>query len=207
MSELDRRAFVSTVAAALPVLGAASAFEQVAPVPLVGGGVDPELLRALAEAILPAELGEAGVARVATGFQAWLAGYEPEAEVNHGYGTPEIEYLPADPRPGWQEQLVALGLEAERQWGMTFVALHPDRRRLLVGRQLSTERSGRLPAAHEARHVAVGLLAWFYTGAEATDLCYRARIGKETCRPLAQTTAEPTEGEKGETGEKGERGE
>jgi len=191
MSELDRRAFVTTVAAALPVLGASPAFERVEPASSVRGGLDLELVRALAEAILPAALGEAGIARAAAGFQVWLAAYEPVAELNHGYGTPEIEYLPADPRPGWQAQLDALGLEAERRWGVKFEALDLDRRRLLVTRQLSTERSGRLPAAHEARHVAVGLLAWFYAGAEATDLCYRARIGKETCRPLVRTVDEP----------------
>ena len=38
---------------------------------------------------------------------------------------------------------------------------------------------------------AVALLAHFYASPAATDLCYEARIGKDTCRPLAQSSRKP----------------
>ena len=39
--------------------------------------------------------------------------------------------------------------------------------------------------------VAVALLAHFYESADGIDLCYRAQIGKGTCRPLSQQSRKP----------------
>jgi hypothetical protein len=51
--------------------------------------------------------------------------------------------------------------------------------------------AGGLPEIDRAPHIAVGLLAHFYSSAAAQDLCYRARIGKGTCRPLAESPRRP----------------
>jgi hypothetical protein len=34
-------------------------------------------------------------------------------------------------------------------------------------------------------------MAFFYRGSEANDLCYRAEIGKDTCRGLADSEKAP----------------
>lgn len=190
MSELSRRDFVGTVAAALPVLATpATAAARVPARPADLARADA--LDALADVVLPAELGEAGVRAAVAGFRIWLAAYEPVAEANHGYGTGEIEYLPADPAPGWNAQLDALDVEATKRYGGPFASLDPDRRRALVEARLAPVRGDRLPVPHEAPHVALGLLAWWCATPAANDLAYRARIGRESCRPLAQTVDEP----------------
>jgi hypothetical protein len=186
MSRVSRRTFLHT-AAALPVLAAPAVLATSAPgqQPML----DPVLLRALAHTVLPSELGDAGIERAAAGFERWLAAYEPVAEVNHGYGTDELDYLPAHPGPGFGAQLQALELEASRRSGRGFAELDHAARQELVRRHLSGERS--LPRIEDARHVALGLLAWWVATPEATDLAYRARIAKETCRPLADAPAPP----------------
>jgi hypothetical protein len=179
---MDRRGFVRSISATLPVIalpgcepGAASPERE----PL-----EPARLRALAEAILPRELEDQGRERVVSGFEAWLAAYRPVAERDHGYGTGDITYTVADPAPGWAAQLEALDLEAKQRFGTSFVDSEPGLRLSLVRNQLRRER-GPLPDPAEAQHVAVGMLAWWAATTEATDLCYGASIGKETCRPLA----------------------
>lgn len=178
---ISRRGFVQGVAAGLPVLvlpGAGSGAHR----------LDELLLRALAEVVLPSELGAAGVAQAVAAFQSWLAAYEPVAERSHGYGTGEIEYLPADPAPGWGAQLTALDVESVRRFSRGFIAIDTAERRTLVERHV---RGNRLPSPIEADHVAVGLLAWWCDTPAAHDLAYRARIAPRTCRSLSAAHAEP----------------
>jgi hypothetical protein len=187
MSDLNRRGFLKSVAT-LPILGASAALPAAAQ-QAQAPQLDPALLLALAQAVLPSELGAAGHRRAAQDFERWLAQYEPTAEINHGYGTDEIEFLPAHPGPGWRAQLTALDLEATNRTGQPFAKLDIAARREIVSRQLGEERS--LPTPHQARHVALGLLAWWCATPDATDRAYRARIGKETCRALAQSPRKP----------------
>ncbi|MCA9739576.1 MAG: hypothetical protein KC645_18260, partial [Gemmatimonadetes bacterium] len=77
--------------------------------------LDGGLLRAVAVLVLPAELSPVEQEEAVQGFERWAAGYEPVAELNHGYGTSEIRYGPPDPRPGWAAQLRGLDLEAQRR--------------------------------------------------------------------------------------------
>jgi hypothetical protein len=39
--------------------------------------------------------------------------------------------------------------------------------------------------------VALALIAHFYESSAATDLCYEAKIGRATCRPLADSHRKP----------------
>jgi hypothetical protein len=154
------------------------------------GQPNATLLGALGDAILPAELGEQGVTRAVADFQRWRDGYQPGAEANHGYGTGKIERLPADPRPRWRAQLAALDAEARRT-GQSFSALPRDRRQALVRTALAGERGDAMPNPLLAKHVALALLAHFYDSPAATDLCYRAQIGRQQCRPLAAQREQP----------------
>ena len=184
MSELSRRGFVKGVAAALPVLAVPARVHAQTP-------LDAALLQAVAEAVLPSELGADGIARATQAFQAWLAAYEPVAERSHGYGTAELDYLPPDPAPGWSAQLQALDLEAQRRHGGGFISMDVEARRVLLMRHMSSERGPRLPDPLEARHVAVGLLAWWCASPAAADLCHRASIGRQSCRPLSSVMERP----------------
>lgn len=162
-----------------------------------------ELLEALADAVLPSEIGVAGRTEAADGFRAWLDGFEPVAELNHAYGSQAVRYGPEDPAPRWSSQLAALELVARRREDTGFGELPADGRRRLIRRRVPEppgEAAGRgLPGnPAEAEHVAVGLLAWFYGRPEAADLGYRARIGRYTCRPLEQSGERPAPLSEGE---------
>jgi len=154
--------------------------------------VDPVALKALGESVLPASaLGAAGVDRVVSSFQKWLEGFEPVAELDHGYLTSEIEYTPADPAPRWAAQLDALELESQKRFSAAFVKLSVRDRQEMVRRQIRREAGDRLPDPAEAQHVAVGLLAHFYQSTEANDLGFGARIGRYTCRGLPNGPVKP----------------
>ena len=178
----DRRTFLKqgfALTAAAATTGATPDPSREAP----SAAPDPELLRSLAEVVLPSELGEQGREGAMRSFERWLEAYEPAFELNHGYGTHEIVYGPADPAPGWRAQLEAMDLEARRRTDSGFSDLPVEERRELVARQLSGEGGG-LPSPARARHVAVGLLAHWATSSSAHDLAYRARIGRHRCRGL-----------------------
>ena len=195
MPDINRRGFVGSVAASLPVVAASHRVVKSARPP--AASLDDALTRALGRAVLPSELDAAGIDRVVGEFQQWLDEYEAEAELNHGYGTGEIEHTPADPTPRWQAQLEALSAEAQRRSSVWFIELDTDAQRDIIRQHIADDRIDRLPREYRARHVAVGLLAYFYSTPEATDLCYRAAIGKNNCRPLRKSRDKPISLERG----------
>lgn len=147
--------------------------------------LDPARLRALADAVLPTELGDDGVERVARGFERWLAGYREGAELLHGYGSHEIRVTGPSPALRWAGQLDALP--------RNFATMNRADREAAVRRAVATPgaRFDALPPIDRAPHVAVGLLAFYFSSPEATDLCYEARIGPNGCRPLADASRRP----------------
>lgn len=191
MTDTDRRDFLkksAAAAAALGISGTEAAASQ--------ANVPPaETLRAIGTAVLPvADLGSDGTDRVVTDFEAWIDGFEPVAEMPHGYlnrGLANIRYGPPHPGPRWVAQIEALELEADKRHQSMFAELSIEDRRALIQGQLRRDELGRLPSPGQARHVAVGLMAFFYAGSEATDLCYRASIGRFKCRGLGTLGREP----------------
>lgn len=191
LSDISRRDFVHSAAAIVPAAALVRARGECKIPPGVAARLDEPSLRALAEALLPSALGADRVRRVTRDFQGWLEGYRPGAERDHGYGTGVIEQLPSDPRGAWGAQLAALDRAARDRFGTALVQLAVPRRRELVADAIADQRLERLPPPAAASHIAVALLAWFYGTPEATDLCYRARIGKTRCRPLAGAADRP----------------
>ncbi len=197
MSASDRRTFLKDSAAAAAVLGisgTSAAAVKTSTTSITAAG-PAEVLRAIGVAVLPTgDLGADGVERVVTDFEAWIEGFEPVAEMPHGYlnrGLANIRYGPPHPGPRWVAQLEALELLADRQHRTTFAELSIDEQRALIQGQLGRDELGRLPSPGQARHVAVGLMSFFYASSEATDLCYRASIGRFKCRGLATLGREP----------------
>ncbi len=154
--------------------------------------LNPVLLRALANAVLPSEIGAGGARSAAAGFEKWVTGYRPGAELNHGYGTDRIRTTGADPSTRWALQLRTLDLDARRAHRAGFASITAEQRRVLVRAQLAEERATTLPGdIASAGHVALALLASFYASPAATDLCYEATISRNACRPLAAVTSPP----------------
>lgn len=178
---LTRRTFVAWAVGSVPLVLFARRADALAATWLAA---DEPTMRALAVAVLPTELGTDGAARVAHEFQRWIDGYREHAEMVHGYGTSALEFTKPSPRARWAAQLESL-----RRSG--FNAKSTAARRAIVEQALAGEKLDAMPDVAEAPHVAVGLLAFFYGSSEANDLCYRARIGRDTCRPLAAQARKP----------------
>ena len=173
-----RRRFLLGIAALLPLPFLARRLHGSAVAAL-----DPARLRALASAVLPSELGVAGLERTVVGFERWLAGYREGVELLHGYGTGEIRLTGPSPALRWAAQLEALG--------SSFVSLPRAERQARLRTALEEGRFAGLPPVDRAPHLAIGLLSFFYGSPEATDLCYQASIGRETCRPLDDSPRPP----------------
>ena len=185
MTRSSRRRFLLGLAGLLPLPFVARRLHGLAVAEL-----DKRLLRALADAVLPAELGSAGMERVVSAFERWLAGYREGIELVHGYGTGEIRRTGPSPALRWSNQLRELAASVPRD-SRAFSELPQGERQALVRAALRGERLTGLPAIDRAAHVSLGLLAFFYGMPEAADLCYQARIGANSCRPLAASERRP----------------
>lgn len=158
-----------------------------------GRRLDLPLLRALAEAVLPTEIGDAGLRDALRDFVRWLDGFEPVAELPHPYlSSDEVRYGPPDPAPRWASQLEALDLLARKSRGAGFADLPVETRRELVVADLNRHATDTaLPAPAYAPQLAAGLLARFYSRPAAADLAYGTRINAAGCRDLASGAERP----------------
>ena len=154
-------------------------------------GFDRPLLNALGEVMLPASLGAASRTAAVDAFVAWVDGYDPVAEEQHGYGYAEIRYLPADPAPGWRAQLDGLDALARRMRQRPFVELDAAARQDVVTTALAPVRDVNLPDPLGASHIAVALVAHWAGSPAASDLAMGVSVGTGTCRPLDGATAKP----------------
>ena len=185
---LSRRAFLGSLAAAIP---AAALVRRAHALAVDDISASPRTVHALAEVMLPSELGPVGVGAATRNFQRWIAGYREGAELLHGYGTSALERSGPTPATRWAAQLDALDAMARKAGARTFAALPLEERREMVRAELTALKADRIPAVGRAPHVALALLAHWYGTPDAIDRCYEARIGKETCRPLAASTRKP----------------
>src|SRR5437764_8535855 len=105
MASLSRRHFVAWMSSAVPLALVVRRADALGAAWIAD---DAATLRALAEAILPSDLGRAGAARVAREFQRWVDDYRENAELVHGYGTSALRFSAASPRAKWAAQLADL---------------------------------------------------------------------------------------------------
>jgi hypothetical protein len=189
----DRRSFLKRSGA---VLGAAAVGTSLpgaaASESTAARRLDPTVLRALAEVVLPSELGAMEREEAVFAFEAWAEEYQPVAEMNHGYGTSDISYGPPDPVPMWTAQLEALNLEATKRAGSAFAALEADARTDLLRRQALDSGNG-LPNPLRAEHIAVALMSHWFRSPDAVDRCYGRRIAERRCRGIDTAPNEPSE--------------
>lgn len=190
-STVTRRSFLGWLAAIAPAVR--MAWLRVPAFVRRRAELDTTIVRSLATAILPSELGTAGARRAADGFITWVREYRAGAEMSHGYGNARIRSTGADPSLRWAPQLDALEADAQKAHARGFSAITDEQRRAIVRAQLTSERGASLGNVVSAQHVAVALLAHFYGSPEATDLCYEARIGRNACRPLSQSPQRPAQ--------------
>ncbi len=188
MRGVSRRTFLAALAAALPTASFVRLAHAAAVDDLAGR---PQTLIALGDAVLPAELGRAGIAASVDGFQRWIAGYREGAELVHGYGTSKLTWTGPTPATRWATQLDALDRAGARAHARPFSSLTVAQRQELVRLELVDFKEDRIPPVGRSPHVALALLAHFYDSDAANDLCYEVQILRENCRPLAMSSRKP----------------
>jgi hypothetical protein len=192
MARLARRTFLGWLGALAAAIGArrgraAPSHRDAGQPPSLAAGS----LLALAQAVLPAELGPDGTAKAAREFSRWISEYRPGAELLHPYGSGEVTFAAASPLPTWRRQLTALETEARERFGKPWQSLGIPDRQALVRAALEGQRLGGMPVPLRAPHVAVALMSHWYDSAGATDLCYGVQIGVNQCRPLVHNARQP----------------
>jgi hypothetical protein len=148
------------------------------------------ILREVATTVLPASLGAARVGATVDRFVAWTRGYREGVAVTHGYGHPRPQKTPASPVPGYLAQLAALDTDARARGG-PWPSLDLETQRGLLDAAFVKAGVRGLPVRPTGQHVVADLMAFHFRSSEANDECYRALIGRETCRPIAITTRRP----------------
>jgi len=148
------------------------------------------MLRDVGATVLPASIGADRVSLIVDRFVAWAHDYEEGVALAHGYGHPRLVKSPASPVPDYIAQLAALEAAA-RSRGGRFAALPLETRRALLDESLAAAKVTDLPSRPSGRHVAADLMAYYFRSSEANDQAYRARIGRQICRPIALTTRRP----------------
>lgn len=144
---------------------------------------DAARIRVLGDVVLPQELGTEGRAQAVTSFLGWLRDYRPGADTDHGYGFPRLRRTAPSPAAKYAAQLDALELESRKR-GRDFKNTARIDQQTIVEAAITAAKIERLPARPDGGHVATDLMAFFFDSVEANDLCYRARIGRDTCRTL-----------------------
>ena len=141
------------------------------------------ILRRIARAVLPGELGLRGVDTQVERFAEWVRAYREGAELEHGYGRPRIRYAPPSPVPTYLAQLRELDTAA-RAKGQPFDVLDRETQRALLDASFKVAGVEDLPGRPTGRHVVADLMAHYFRSGEANDLAYRALIGQQQCRPI-----------------------
>jgi hypothetical protein len=185
---MKRRALLQLLAAAAAWLPVSAFRLRAQTVPLSTEHVAQ--LHALAEAVLPQTLGMDGRRTVVADFQRGLIGYRAGAEMDAGYGFPRLRRTPPSPFGRYPSQLDALDARA-RASGRGFGDLPLATRQQVVRTAIDDAKIDRLPSQPNGQHIATDLMAFYFATPAATDLCYEARIGGDTCRSLSGSAERP----------------
>jgi hypothetical protein len=147
-------------------------------------------LRALADVVLPQEIGEQGRDAAVRAFLTWARDYRADVATDSGYGFPRLRRTPPSPTARYAAQLDALDRQA-RARNHSFTDLPRDERRVLVEAAIAEAKVERLPSRPDGGHVASDLMGFYFNSIEANDVAYRAKIGRDMCRGLAGSENKP----------------
>ena len=148
------------------------------------------VLHEIAPTVLPTSLGAARTRSVVDRFVIWTRDYQEGVARAHGYGHPRLEKTGPTPASTYVAQLAALDREA-RARGARWSTLDRESQRAILDAAFAAARVRNLPARPAGQHVVADLMAMYFRSSEANVDCYRAAIGRETCRPIPVTLTRP----------------
>ena len=148
------------------------------------------VLRDIAATVLPAVIGDQGQQDAVDNFLRWMRDYKEGVALSHGYGEPRLVKSGPSPVPGYAKQITALQQAAQSRGGR-FGALSIEVRRELLDAAFKAADVRNLPGRPDGKHVVADLMAHYFRSSDANDLCYNARIGRNTYRAIRVTTTRP----------------
>ena len=149
---------------------------------------DRAMLAAIAEVVVPSE---ADRAAAVAGFTKWIADYKEGADTDHGYGNTRVRTTGPSPARSYPAQMAALDAAAKAKGAAGFAAATLDERRAIVEAAIAEAKIERLPARPTGAHIAADLMGHYFNSSAASDLCYRAAIGRDACRGLPGSENKP----------------
>jgi len=164
-------------AASLPVLSSPLLAQ---PQQLDGDSIS--LLHEIATTVLLSSLGDVRRRAVVDRFVAWTRGYQEGVALAHGYGHPRLQKSGPSPLPMYIAQLAEL-----KNWS----SLDLEKRRAMLDAAFTKANIRNLPPRPMGQHVVADLMAFYFRSSDANDDCYKAAIGRETCRTIALTVRKP----------------
>ncbi|HEX4747947.1 MAG TPA: hypothetical protein VH302_00260 [Bryobacteraceae bacterium] len=147
-------------------------------------GTEESALKEIAATVLPETLSRQGTDKVAVDFIRWVHDYKQGAEMQNGYGVTRVRSVPPGPAAKYLDQLRELS---------SSVLVDPDtpRRRTLLAERLKADGIHDLPGLPLTGNIVVDLMAFYFNSSAANDLLYEAAIGRDTCRGLEHSSAQP----------------
>lgn len=176
--------WLATVAASVPFLRVEVHADEL-PADLVG------VLRDIAGTVLPSDIGTRGQEEAVDNFLLWVRDYKAGVPLTHGYGDPRLVRTGPSPATGYANHVTALQ-NAARARGGRFGTLPLETRRALLDEAFKGAGVQNLPGRPDGKHVVADLMAHYFRSSAANDLCYNARIGRNTYRAIQVTTVRPT---------------
>ena len=152
--------------------------------------LDPALLAAIAEVVLPAEVDHKAAV---TAFAQWIANYKEGADTDHGYGNTRLRTTGPSPARNYAAHVAALDAAAKAKGAAGFAAASLEQRRAIVVEAITEAKIERLPSRPAGAHIAADLMGHYFSSAAARDLCYRAAIGRDACRGLPGSDKKPAD--------------
>jgi hypothetical protein len=174
---------LATAAAALPLLRVPLDAQELS-------GDQIFVLRDVAATVLPSAIGRKGHDEAVDNFLRWIRDYKEGVALSHGYGEPRLAKSGPSPAPGYAAQIAALQAAAKTRGGR-FGALPLEARRAILDEAFQAADVRNLPGRPDGKHVVADLMAHYFRGSSANDLCYNARIGRHTYRAIRVTTVRP----------------
>jgi len=148
------------------------------------------ILRDVAATVLPSVIGRKGQDEAVDNFLRWIREYKEGVALSHGYGEPRLVKSGPSPAPAYSKQIIALQQAAQARGGR-FGALPLDVRRELIDAAFKTADVRNLAGRPDGKHVVADLMTHYFRSSGANDLCYNARIGRNTYRAIRVTTVRP----------------
>jgi hypothetical protein len=174
---------------AIKILGAAAVSVRLKADPTTqADDLHQPVLAAIAEVVLPSECDRA---QAVAAFTRWIRNYKEGADTDHGYGNTRVRSTGPSPARNYAAQVAALDAAANAKGAAGFVAADLEQRRAIIQAAIADARVDRLSARPTGAHIATDLMGHYFNSPAASDLCYRAAIGRDTCRGLPGSEKAP----------------